>query len=265
MESRRIVVLTGAGISKESGLDTFRDEVRAVTGSEDTPAELTLAFVSERDGNAEIYAIDVNGGTPVRLTNDPARDEQPAWSPDGSRIAFRSTRHGNGEIFAMNADGSGPTNLTNNLAIDSDPAWSPDGTKIAFNRGGNYGDIYVINADGTNETRLTFGAYAEYPAWSPDGKSIAYFSDEGGEYALHVRDSMGTGEETRYLGTYGSTRVSRAVLLSPLPPFLLKTRDNPEGVDRGLFEGFQQAIISDRFAYLTLFPVPGARSGKHID
>ncbi|MGQ5261206.1 alpha/beta fold hydrolase [Micromonospora sp. ZYX-F-536] len=68
-----------------------------------------------------------------------------------------------------------------------------------------------------------------------------------------VGHSMGTGEVVRYLGNYGSRRVSRAVLLSPLQPMLGKANDNPEGVDRGLFTGFQQAIIKDRFAYLTQF------------
>ncbi|KAB1160965.1 alpha/beta hydrolase [Micromonospora sp. AMSO12t] len=68
-----------------------------------------------------------------------------------------------------------------------------------------------------------------------------------------VGHSMGTGEVTRYLGVYGSQRVDRAVLLAPLAPFLLKTSDNPEGVDKSLFQGFQQAIIDDRFAYLTTF------------
>ncbi|MGC5332751.1 alpha/beta fold hydrolase [Micromonospora sp. DT62] len=71
--------------------------------------------------------------------------------------------------------------------------------------------------------------------------------------AILVGHSMGTGEVTRYLGVYGSQRVDRAVLLAPLAPFLLKTSDNPEGVEKSLFQGFQQAIIDDRFAYLTTF------------
>ncbi|SCL18564.1 non-heme chloroperoxidase [Micromonospora rhizosphaerae] len=71
--------------------------------------------------------------------------------------------------------------------------------------------------------------------------------------AILVGHSMGTGEVTRYLGRYGSDRVSRAVLLAPLAPFLLKTADNPEGVDQSLFDGFKQAIQHDRFAFLTQF------------
>ncbi|MDM4722400.1 alpha/beta hydrolase [Micromonospora sp. WMMA1363] len=71
--------------------------------------------------------------------------------------------------------------------------------------------------------------------------------------AILVGHSMGTGEVTRYLGAYGSDRVQRAVLLAPLAPYLLQTQDNPEGVEKSLFDGFQKAIIDDRFAYLTQF------------
>jgi len=65
--------------------------------------------------------------------------------------------------------------------------------------------------------------------------------------------SMGTGEVTRYLGTYGSGRVSKAALLGAIPPFLLKTSDNPEGVDGSVFEGIKAAVIADRPAYFKDF------------
>ncbi|MBD2534207.1 alpha/beta hydrolase [Nostoc flagelliforme FACHB-838] len=65
--------------------------------------------------------------------------------------------------------------------------------------------------------------------------------------------SMGTGEVTRYLGKYGSERVSKAVLMAPVPPFLLKTDDNPEGVDRSVFDGIMKSIVDDRPAYLSTF------------
>src|SRR5215475_687080 len=59
--------------------------------------------------------------------------------------------------------------------------------------------------------------------------------------------SMGSGEVTRYLATYGSSRVRKAALLGAIPPFLLKTDDNPEGVDRQVFDGIKAAIVSDRY------------------
>ncbi len=65
--------------------------------------------------------------------------------------------------------------------------------------------------------------------------------------------SMGTGEVTRYLGRYGSKRVRKAALLGAIPPFLLKTDDNPEGVDGQVFEGIKAAIVKDRYAYFKDF------------
>jgi non-heme chloroperoxidase len=65
--------------------------------------------------------------------------------------------------------------------------------------------------------------------------------------------SMGTGEVTRYLGKYGSGRVRKAVLLGSIPPFLLKTDDNPEGVDGSVFEGIKSAVVADRYAYFKDF------------
>jgi non-heme chloroperoxidase len=76
---------------------------------------------------------------------------------------------------------------------------------------------------------------------------------------LNLRDmtlvgfSMGTGEVTRYLGKYGSARVSKAALLGPIPPFLLKTPDNPEGVPQSVFDGLMDACRKDRYAYFKSF------------
>jgi non-heme chloroperoxidase len=65
--------------------------------------------------------------------------------------------------------------------------------------------------------------------------------------------SMGTGEVTRYLGTYGSGRVAKAVLMGAIPPFLLKTADNPDGVDQSVFDGIKEAVVADRPAYFKDF------------
>ncbi|MET9697006.1 alpha/beta hydrolase [Streptomyces sp. NPDC006529] len=71
--------------------------------------------------------------------------------------------------------------------------------------------------------------------------------------AVLVGFSMGTGEVGRYLGTYGSGRVAKAAFLASLEPFLLKTDDNPEGVDGSVFEGIEQAVTADRYAYFSAF------------
>src|ERR1700760_4368267 len=65
--------------------------------------------------------------------------------------------------------------------------------------------------------------------------------------------SMGGGEVARYLGKYGSKGVSKAVIISGVPPFLLKTADNPEGVDGAVFAGIEKAVAADRYAFFTEF------------
>jgi non-heme chloroperoxidase len=65
--------------------------------------------------------------------------------------------------------------------------------------------------------------------------------------------SMGTGEVARYLGTYGSARVAKAVFMGAIPPFLLKTGDNPEGVDGSVFDEIKAAVVTDRPAYFKNF------------
>jgi non-heme chloroperoxidase len=65
--------------------------------------------------------------------------------------------------------------------------------------------------------------------------------------------SMGTGDITRYLGTYGSAGISKAVLIGSLPPYLLQADDNPQGVPKDVFDGLKQAVVADRYAFLDSF------------
>ena len=155
-----------------------------------------IAFASDRDGNFEIYVMNADGTGQTRLTNNPAADRVPAWSPDRSKIAFTSNRDGNDEIYVMKADGTGQANLTNNPADDGAPAWSPDGSKIAFT---SYRDgknqIYVMNADGTGQTGLTNNpAYGDHPAWSPDGSKIAFVGSWEGNDEIYVMNADGSGQ-----------------------------------------------------------------------
>ena len=98
--------------------------------------ESGIVFVSERDGNQEIYHIQANGGNLIRLTDHPNVDSDPAWSPDGTQIAFRSRRDGSSDIFIMGSDGSNPYNLVGDPIDSFDdefaPAWNPDGSTLAI-------------------------------------------------------------------------------------------------------------------------------------
>ncbi len=126
-------------------------------------AQGKIAFTSDRDGNKEIYVMNSDGTNQTRLTNTPADDFEPTFSPDGSRIAFVSNTpigvNPNFQIYVMNSDGTNQTRLTNTTFNDFTPVFSPDGSKIIFasNRlqiTGDY-EIFVMNSDGTNQIRLT--------------------------------------------------------------------------------------------------------------
>lgn len=90
-----------------------------------SPDNQRIVYVSDREGNKELYAMDLEALQETRLTRNPAADHSPRWSPDGQQIAFVSERDGNPEIYVMDADGSYQTRLTNNTEPDLDPQWSP--------------------------------------------------------------------------------------------------------------------------------------------
>ena len=91
----------------------------------------------------------------------------------------------------------------------------------------------------------------DYDTFAGDLKTIMEKLDL--RNAVIVGFSMGTGEVTRYLGTYGSERVTKAALFGPIPPFLLQTPDNPKGLPQSLFDGFKDQVTKDRYAWLKFF------------
>ena len=149
-----------------------------------------------RDGNNEIYVMDVDGRNVRRLTNHEASDSADSWSPDGLTILFSSNRDGNNEIYRVNVDGTNLQRLTNNETDDIYPVIAPNGQEIAFisDRDGSH-DIYVMNVNGDNVRRLTTnGVDVATPAWSPDSRLITFVSnrnlyvmnDDGGANRLLI-------------------------------------------------------------------------------
>ena len=189
-----------------------------------------IAFVSDRDGEPEIFKIEPDGTGLVQLTSNSAWDTDPSWSPDGTKLAFSSNRDGDDDVYVMNADGSGIANVTSSgTGNDLQPDWSRDGSQIAFVRSGeihvvgssggvpvkltrgrapawsptasriafarNGGDIYVMGADGSNLRPVTSGLDADFPEWSPDGRSIAFeaVDPDVDETRIYVMGADGSG------------------------------------------------------------------------
>lgn len=148
-----------------------------------------VAFFSPY-GAIMVITADKNPDSLRTLTSGP-NDNNPAWSPDGTKLAFQSDRGtGNWDIYVVNWDGSGLARLTRGPETDQDPAWSPDGTKIAFLRNGS---IHLMSADGSGVTRISFAGYDSHPSWSPDGSRIAFASSRSGTNAIYVMNADGSG------------------------------------------------------------------------
>jgi Tol biopolymer transport system component len=157
-----------------------KDTIQVTVVNHPTPCEICkIVFVSDRDGNPEIYSCNPDGSNISRLTNNAATDDQPAWSPDGSHIAFVSDRTGaNPEIYIMNADGSNVVSRTFSGNYIQNPAWSPDGMRVAYSAPSNGSiDIWMVGETSGSPSLLYEARGTNFqPSWSPDGTKIALVS-----------------------------------------------------------------------------------------
>lgn len=116
-----------------------------------------IVFVTNRDGNVEIYIMDEEGGNLENLTQNDSLDFSPSWSATNSRLYFYSKRDGNAEIYRMDVDGKNPMRLTYHPASDVLPAPSPDGELVLFmsDRDTRRRNLYVMDNKGSNIKPLT--------------------------------------------------------------------------------------------------------------
>ena len=161
--------------------------------------EPRIVFASNRDGDWDIYSMDVVGDNLLQLTNHPASDEYPAGSPDGRRIAFTSERGVTPDLYVMDRDGNNAIRLTHDNFHERRASWSPDGTKIAFSSFCKINcDIFTVDVNGDNWKRLAQHEWYEIrPSWSPDGSKIAFVSYRDGAafdpFHIFVMNADGTG------------------------------------------------------------------------
>ncbi len=134
-----------------------------------------VAFVSNRDGNSDIWTMNPDGSDPVNLTRDVASDFHPAWSPTGEQILFVSFREEGKEssLYLMDADGNNIRKVLDNWHSRSSATWAPDGKRIAAVRDGV---LYIITLDDKSAVPVAETGLRSVgdPAWSPDGTEIAF-------------------------------------------------------------------------------------------
>lgn len=199
-------------------------------------AEPQIVFASNRDGNWEIYVMNVDGSGLKNLTNNGADDREPAFSPDGSKIVFTSDRDGM-DVFVMYVDGSGQKNLTDKIiGRKYYPTFSPDGSKIMFtsNRNG-FREIYLVNVDGSGLEQLTnrpagapgFDYEVRYPVFSPDGKKIAFACNPEHQfnYEIYIMNADGTGVDQMTVTEYKYFNWSPAFSPDSKKIVFMSTRD----------------------------------------
>jgi dipeptidyl aminopeptidase/acylaminoacyl peptidase len=221
------IVATGATATAAVFPDgSWRVELAALLPGDTDPAVSPdgrrIAFVSERDGNPDVYVSDTRTGEVRRLTRSVRRaDRRPAWAPGGRKLVWQSGRPEASDLYVMRADGTGKRLLVGGAGDDAEPAWSPDGRQIAFssNRGGRRQLWAVAATGGVPQLLADIPGRTWAPTWSPGGGRLAFARESAGNsdlWALDLSDSSmrkltrGPGWDSRPDWSPGGTRVAFA-------------------------------------------------------
>ncbi|MDH7512649.1 MAG: Tol-Pal system beta propeller repeat protein TolB [Clostridiales bacterium] len=181
------------------------DEIVRVLSGEKPIFSSKIVFVSDRDGNDELYMMDYDGHNQTRLTFNKIRDYMPSWSPDKEKIAYLSYPGvGVAGLYLLYIE-EGKKIPVSTRGTNFSPDFSPDGKKLAFcsTMDGN-SEIYVCSADGKNIKRLTYNdAIDTAPSWSPTSRELAFVSDRSGSPQVYIMDAEGSNvRRVSFGGTY---------------------------------------------------------------
>ncbi|MGK7296098.1 MAG: TolB family protein [Candidatus Wenzhouxiangella sp. M2_3B_020] len=178
-----------------------------------SPDGRSIAFISDRDGDYELFRMNADGSDPVQLTFNEVPEIHPYWSPDGESIVYNRRIGGERlyEIRMIGADGSGDRTVLRDGELNSYAQVSPDGRFIVFDKwqdnDEDNGEIYLLPLPDGETVRLTDNAvYDGYPAWFPDGERIVYASEVEGSFKLFSIRADGTGRRQLTFGPGSDAR-----------------------------------------------------------
>lgn len=169
------------------------DEIMKIYGERELFTS-KIVFISNRDGNDELYMMDYDGHNQTRVTFNKKQDYMPAWSADGKKIAYTSYRNNRAGLYILNPF-EGEIIEVVSKGTNFAPTFSPDGKKLAFCSTLEEGnpEIYVATSEGKKIKRLTFNkAIDTAPSWSPTSREIAFTSDRGGTPQIYIMDAEGS-------------------------------------------------------------------------
>jgi len=161
-----------------------------------------IVFVSNRDGNDELYMMDYDGHNQTRITFNKNKDYMPAWAVDGRTVAYTSYEQGSAGLYLLNIYEQTRTPVYNKGTCAA-ASFSPDGKWLAFasTQDKSNTDIYLARSDGAGVKRLTFSPSVETaPTWSPTSREIAFTSDRGGTPQIYIMDAEGSNIRRRSFG-----------------------------------------------------------------
>ncbi len=161
-----------------------------------------LALILSKDGNPELYTLNLRSGALTRLTRTPrAVEASPSWSPDGNEIVYVSDVTGRPQLYIISRRGGEPRRLRLRGSANVAPDWGPSGW-IAYSSqiGGRY-QIFIMNP-ANNDVRQISSGHAEYedPSWAPNGRHIVCSRTEGRRSSISILDIKGDPEVSFSLG-----------------------------------------------------------------
>jgi len=196
----KVLKQDGNSVLSPSGSGNFRqmvhqaaDQIIAKLTGKKGAAQTHIAFISDKSGKKELYAMDYDGSSVQRFTTDNSTVVSPGFSRGGNKIAYTSYRSSYPDVYVMGYPTGGRQAVSRYPGLNSGASFSPDGSRLALtlSKDGNP-ELYTMSAGGGGLKRLTKTSTGESsPTWSPDSAQIAYASDAGGRPQIYIIPSSG--------------------------------------------------------------------------